>query len=147
MTKILITGGSGFIGTNLINHLLNMNNYTILSIDKEEPKIKLHHSIWRQIDICDSDSVNQIIHEFQPDYVIHLAARTDLRGKELNDYSANTDGVTNLLNALENTPSIKRVIFTSSMYVCEPGYMPKDFEDYAPHTLYGKSKREVSSYP
>lgn len=140
MTKILITGGSGFIGTNLINHLLNMKNYTILSIDKEEPKIKTHHSFWRKIDICDSISVNQIIHEFQPDYVIHLAARTDLRGKELNDYSANTDGVTNLLNALENTPSIKRVIFTSSMYVCEPGYIPKDFEDYAPHTLYGESK-------
>ena len=26
------------------------------------------------------------------------------------------------------------------MYVCEPGYMPKSFEDYAPHTLYGESK-------
>ena len=29
------------------------------------------------------------------------------------------------------------------MYVCEPGYIPKNFEDYAPHTLYGESKVET----
>lgn len=29
------------------------------------------------------------------------------------------------------------------MYVCEPGYLPKDFDDYAPHTLYGESKVET----
>lgn len=29
------------------------------------------------------------------------------------------------------------------MYVCEPGYMPKSFDDYAPHTLYGESKVET----
>ena len=38
---------------------------------------------------------------------------------------------------------MKRLIYASSMYVCEPGYMPKNFEDYAPHTLYGESKVET----
>lgn len=143
MDKILITGGSGFIGTNLINHLLQEKQYTILSIDINQPKIEKHKQIWKQVDICDTISLKKTIQKFQPDYVIHLAARTDLRGKDLKDYDANMEGVSNLLDALEKVPNLKRAVFASSMYVCEPGYMPKDLEDYAPHTLYGESKVET----
>lgn len=141
--KILITGGSGFIGTNLIEHLLKQNKYTLLSIDKEQPKIEGHRNIWKHVDICEKELLKQTVADFQPDYVIHLAARTDLRGKEVRDYAANMEGVSNLLYALEEVPNLKRAVFASSMYVCEPGYMPKDFEDYAPHTLYGESKVET----
>ena len=141
--KILITGGSGFIGTNLIEFLLKEGEYSFISIDINQPKIENHKKNWKQVDICDINSLKKVILEFQPDYVIHLAARTDLRGKELNDYAANMDGVSNLLDALEEVPNLKRSVFASSMYVCEPGYMPKDFEDYAPHTLYGESKVET----
>ena len=143
MKKILITGGSGFIGTNLIIHLLKEKKHTILSIDIHQPKIGEHCRFWKQVDICDATRLKKTIKEFQPDYVIHLAARTDLRGKELKDYAANMCGVSNLLDALEEVPNLKRVVFASSMYVCEPGYMPKNFEDYAPHTLYGESKVET----
>ena len=141
--KILITGGSGFIGTNLIEYLHKQGEYTLINIDKELPKIEGHRAIWKQVDICDRELLIQIVTEFQPDYVIHLAARTDLKGKELADYAANMEGVSNLLDALEQVPNLKRAVFASSMYVCEPGYMPKDFEDYAPHTLYGESKVET----
>lgn len=141
--KILITGGSGFIGTNLINNLLQKENIELLSIDVHPPKIKEHRKIWQQVDLCDKATLCNVIHEFSPEYVIHLGARTDLRGKELKDYNANMVGVSNLLDALEQVPNLKRVVFTSSMYVCRPGYMPKDFEDYKPHTLYGESKVET----
>lgn len=141
--KILITGGSGFIGTNLINNLLQKENIELLSIDVHPPKIKEHRKIWQQVDLCDKTTLCNVIHEFSPEYVIHLGARTDLRGKELKDYNANMVGVSNLLDALEQVPNLKRVVFTSSMYVCRPGYMPKDFEDYKPHTLYGESKVET----
>lgn len=143
MKKILITGGSGFIGTNVIEFLLSKGQYQLLSIDKIQPKISVHNDLWKQVDICDVNSLLNTIKDFRPDYVIHLAARTDLRGKELSDYEANMQGVSNLLDALEEVPSLKRVIFASSMYVCEPGYKPKDFDDYAPHTLYGESKVET----
>lgn len=143
MTRILITGGSGFIGTNLINQLQNNENFELLSIDIKVPKVNSHKKNWKQVNIYDANSLLKTIKEFQPDYVIHLAARTDLRGKELSDYDVNMGGVSNLLDALEQVPNLKRAIFASSMYVCEPGYMPKDFEDYAPHTLYGESKVET----
>ncbi len=141
--NILITGGSGFIGTNLINFLLQNNQYKILSVDINEPKIPNHFSIWKKVDIRKFDELNDVLKCFQPDYIIHLAARTDLNGKELIDYSANMEGVENLLDCLDKVSNLKRAVFASSMYVCEPGYIPKDFDDYAPHTFYGESKVET----
>jgi nucleoside-diphosphate-sugar epimerase len=140
MTKYLITGGSGFIGTNLISSLLKNKDLELLNIDTETPKIKSHETIWKKVDICDKADLMKIVQVYNPDYVIHLAARTDLRGKELTDYKANIQGVHNLLDALSKVPNLKKVIFASSMYVCYPGYIPKDFDEYMPHTLYGESK-------
>lgn len=142
-TRILITGGSGFIGTNLIEYLLRDESSELMSIDIVHPKIKKHSSLWVKVNLCDKQALFKAVVKFNPEYVIHLGARTDLNGKKLDDYDANMRGVSNLLNALESATHLKRAIFASSMYVCEPGYMPKDFEDYAPHTLYSKSKMET----
>ena len=143
MNKVLITGGSGFIGTNLIEKLLQYDDITLLNIDIAEPKIERHRKVWHNVDVRNGERLKEVIMDFQPDYVIHLAARTDLNGKELQDYDANMQGVSNMLDVLEQVPNLKQAVFASSMYVCEPGYMPKDFEDYAPHTLYGESKVET----
>lgn len=143
MTRILITGGSGFIGTNLVESLLRQGNCELLSLDIAEPKIAMHRHIWKKVDIREKQSLGVAINNFNPNYVIHLAARTDLNGGSLSDYDANMLGVSNLLDVLEQQPNIQQAVFASSMYVCEPGYIPKDFEDYAPHTLYGESKVET----
>jgi len=143
MSRILITGGSGFIGTNIIFYLATLNDVELLNIDIVAPKIEEQNVFWKNIDICDTEQLGAVIAQFVPDYVIHLAARTDLNGKTLQDYSANTIGVRSLLEVLDKIPNLKRVIFASSMYVCYPGYSPKSFEDYAPHTVYGESKVET----
>lgn len=143
MKKFLITGGSGFIGTNIIEKLLGDSNLELMSLDIKAPKIETHRQYWKQVDLRNRDDVMVAIKAFAPDYVIHLGARTDLNGKNLQDYDANIGGVRNVLDAIAVAGTVKRAVFASSMYVCEPGYMPKDFEDYAPHTLYGESKVET----
>lgn len=137
--KFLVTGGSGFIGTNLISLLLTQN-HKVLSLDIKNPKISMHESIFKKVDLLDFSNLEQTIIEFNPDYIIHLGARTDLNGKSLEDYDANVQGVRNLLKVADKLPSLKRAVFASSMYVCQPGYTPKDYEDYKPHTVYGESK-------
>lgn len=140
MTRFLITGGSGFIGTHIVSSLLKNTQVTLLNIDINPPKIKEHEKVWQKIDLCAKETVMEAVRQFRPHKVIHLAARTDLRGKHLEDYDVNMTGVSNLLDALDEVPTLQQAIFASSMYVCYPGYKPKNFEDYAPHTLYGESK-------
>lgn len=137
--RILITGASGFIGTNLLEELIK-KGYDVRNIDFNEPKIKKRKKQWVNIDITDYDLFEKACIEFNPDYLIHLAARTDLDGKTLLDYDANITGVKNLMKIVRILPNLKKVIITSSKFVTRNGYKIKNQFDYCPHTVYGKSK-------
>jgi len=137
--KILITGGSGFIGANILN-FYSQKGDNVISIDIKKRKKKSHIDYWQNADIRNQNALKNVIKDFNPEFVIHLAARTDLNGKNIIDYDSNIIGTKNLIEILNQTPSVKRVIFTSSMLVCKPGYIPKHPTDYAPSTIYGESK-------
>lgn len=137
--KVLITGASGFIGTNLLEDMLE-KGYEVLNIDFNEPKIKERNGVWKNIDIVEYEPFEKAALEFNPDYIVHLAARTDLDGKNVDDYKANTIGVENLMKIVEKLPDLKKIIIASSKFVTENGYKIKDQFDYCPHTVYGESK-------
>lgn len=137
---ILVTGSAGFIGSALVDSLLSQD-MPVLGIDIREPMNKEHVPFWKQVDILDKRHLSEIISTFAPTHIIHLAARTDLG---LNDtiagFRANTDGVRNVLEVSNGTQSVERVIFTSTILVCEAGYVPKEDDNYCPNTPYGLSK-------
>lgn len=139
MGKILITGGSGFIGTNLIEKLV-LEGHEILNIDIKEPNENIFLKYWKKVDINNFQNFRQNVFDFEPDYIIHLAARTDLDGKTLEDYNTNVLGVENLLKIVNELKTLKKIIITSSMLVCYGGYYPQNQFDYAPTTIYGESK-------
>ncbi|MFC1480569.1 NAD-dependent epimerase/dehydratase family protein [Candidatus Omnitrophota bacterium] len=140
MKKVLITGGSGFIGTNLAESFLT-NGDVVINVDIKEPQNKCHKDIYRQVDIRNSEHLFKVFKDFTPTHVVHLAARTDLHGKgNIEDYDTNTLGVQNMVSAISNTSSVARSIFTSTKLVCPTEYTPKSYDDYCPNTLYGKSK-------
>ncbi|MCG8579815.1 MAG: NAD(P)-dependent oxidoreductase [Bacteroidales bacterium] len=140
MNKVLITGGSGFIGTNLIEFY--SQTAEVLNIDINPPRNCQHQKYWVETDILDYNKLLSQVENFQPDYLLHMAARTDLDGKSLEDYSANIEGVKNVISVVNKVAGIKKVIFASSRLVCEIGYTPKDMDDYKPSTIYGESKVE-----
>jgi nucleoside-diphosphate-sugar epimerase len=139
MKKILITGGSGFIGTNLIDKFI-LDGHDVVNIDIAEPKKRELFKYWNEVDINCFDILKESIENFRPDYIVHLAARTDLDGISLEDYKTNIIGVENLLKISKDLTSLKKIIITSSMLVCHGGYYPKDQFDYAATTIYGESK-------
>lgn len=140
MIKIIITGGSGFIGTHLAE-LFQASGISFLNLDITAPKITEHTVFWRNCDILDSAHLAAVFREYQPTHVVHLAARATTDGKSLDDYPDNTIGTKNVLGAIQETPGIQRVIITSSQHVRKPGSgLPKNDSEYNPHGFYGESK-------
>ena len=138
--RVLITGGSGFIGTNLVQALLDSGSQ-VLNLDCSPPIHPGHGDCYREIDILDAAAVDAAFREFRPEHVVHLAARTDLdQDTTLDDYRANTTGTENILDSANRQDEVQRVLITSSMLVCRLGYVPDGDEDYAPTTRYGESK-------
>ena len=138
--KVLVTGGSGFIGTNMVTLLIE-KGFDVVNYDIIKPKLDSHLKFWVEADICNKSQILLLISKDNPDYIIHLAARTDLNEKtSLEGYKANIEGVRNIMDAAANSITLKRIIIASSMLVCKLGYTPSGFDDYSPNSLYGESK-------
>ncbi len=137
--RIVITGGSGFIGTNLIESLFQAGN-EVINFDRNSPRNPEHAQFFRQGDILDGAQLSAVMHDFRPELCVHLAARTDLDGATMEDYDANTIGVKNMIAAARTVGSVRRILFASSRYVHRTEVFPKHDEDYSPFTLYGQSK-------
>ncbi len=140
MRRVLITGGSGFIGTNLIQYCLARGDH-VQNIDIRPPRNPLQKQHWKAVNILHLEQLEATFRDFSPDWVFHLAARTDLNEKaDIAGYAANIDGVRNLLHAVGSARTVKRCIYASSQLVCRVGYTPRSETDYRPNTLYGRSK-------
>lgn len=138
MTRIVVTGGSGFIGTNLVDVLVRAG-HEVTNLDMKAPPSPDQAPLWRQVDILDADRLSQAVRAARPDALVHLAARTDLNGATVADYRANTEGVQNVIDAATSA-SVERVLFASSRLVCRIGYQPRSPVDFLPSTPYGESK-------
>jgi len=82
---VLVTGGAGFIGSAVIRHYVANTNHTVINVDKltyagnlESLGEALNHPrhIFKQLDICDRDALDQIFDEYKPNAVMHLAAES-----------------------------------------------------------------------
>lgn len=139
--KIIVTGGSGFIGTNLIEHYIK-KKINVFNFDIKPPQNQEHEKYWHKVDLANYPDFFELFNKINPKYLIHLAARADLSGKNYNDYYVNVQSVKNIIKVCRNHSNVKRVIFASTMLVNQTGYKPKNILDYNPNTLYGESKVE-----
>lgn len=140
MERILVTGGSGFIGTNLIEALRGTDGRQVVNFDIEPPRNPAHTDHWVRGDLVDADQVASVVGELRPTQVYHLGARTDLHGTTLEDYAANVEGVRNIVAAVNDLGDQVGAVYASSRLVCRIGYQPTGDTDYNPPNAYGESK-------
>jgi dTDP-glucose 4,6-dehydratase len=151
MEKIIITGGLGFIGSNLINIL--KDKYFIINIDKVsyasnfkniDPNIK-NYKFYKQ-DINNKTFIKNILTKYKPSTIYNLAAEThvdrSIEGPKI-FIDSNILGVFNLLESIRNyKKKIKLVhISTDEVYGdIKKNHKSKEEDPYNPSSPYSASK-------
>lgn len=140
MTKILVTGGAGFIASCLAERLIaNPDNYVVivdnlLTGHKDNlPSDKLANWTFIRCDVNELSDISQVMISYKFDYVFHYAAVVGVKRTLNNPVKVLEDieGIRNILNLCKNT-GVKRVYFSSSSEVYgEPVEYPQN-EDTTP---------------
>jgi len=107
--RILVTGGGGFIGSNLVNYLLKDPTVRVYSLDNN-PRIKNKDINNFLLDVKD---INEI--SFKPDIIYHLAAQSRVQPSFKNPKQSVIDNVMGTLEVLEYTRKNKcKVVYAGS---------------------------------
>ncbi|MDK2814152.1 MAG: UDP-glucose 4-epimerase [Thermoanaerobacter sp.] len=149
--KILVTGGAGFIGSHIVDLLIE-NGYEVVIVDnlstgKEEFINK--KAIFYKKDITDDD-LYEIFEKEKPDYVVHQAAQIDVQRSiddPVFDAKVNVLGTVNLLECCRKS-GVKKIVYASSAAVYgNPEYLPIDeVHKINPISYYGISKHTAEHY-
>ncbi|MEM7452733.1 MAG: dTDP-glucose 4,6-dehydratase [Planctomycetota bacterium] len=162
--KILLTGGAGFIGSNLVRFLIEDTDHEVLNLDKltyagnpisVEDISSSDRYEFVQGDICDPDLIKSLFDRFQPDAVMHLAAESHVdRSIDGPDAFIQTNivGTFNLLHAarvyFDGLDDARKSSFRfhhistdevyGSLTMDDPGF--SETTPYDPHSPYSASK-------
>lgn len=139
--NVCVIGGSGFIGTHLINSIAA--HHTVTNIDKNPPTQQIGTVANIVADVRDYEALNKAIPD-STEYVILLAAehRDDVSPISLY-YDVNVDGAHNVLRVMAEK-HIEHIIFTSSVSVYGLNKKnPDELSGIDPFNHYGKSKYEA----
>ena len=85
MQRILVTGGAGFIGSNLVRHLIQEKRTQLINLDRLTYAGNLNSlsdlidnplHVFVEGDICNRELLDKLLRDFQPDAIVHLAAES-----------------------------------------------------------------------
>lgn len=118
MSKIIVTGGAGFIGSHIVDTLVNQNHHVVV-IDNLSSPFHEHfyfnsQAEYQQLDIADYDAIRPVFEGVE--YVFHLAAESRIQPTIENPllaFKTNTMGTVNILQASREA-GVKRVMYSST---------------------------------
>lgn len=145
---ILVTGGCGFIGSCLVDKLIE-SGYSVCVVDKDTPKYRNAIAVYYKINL-ESEQLFKIFEEQKIDTVIHLAAQTSVNASVENPKK---DGIANILATLNlidvcKKYNVNKIIASSSAAVYgNPKCLPiLETSELCPLSPYALSKYTMESY-
>jgi len=156
--RIIVTGGAGFIGSHLVDNLIEMDNHVIVYDNFDEYYTGKEDNIQNHLrktnftlikaDILDYNTLHKTMNKV--DVIFHLAAQAGVRyslENPIKTNTINTNGTLNVLHAAKEN-KVKKVVFASSSSIYGiPQYMPIDEKHTTnPISIYGASKLAAEKY-
>ena len=152
MKTVIVTGGLGFIGSNLIN-ILNSKNYFVINIDKlsyasnlKNINSRIKNYKFYKGDINNKNLIKNILNKYNPSIIYNLAAEThvdrSIDGPK-NFINSNILGVFNILESIKNHKNKIKLIQISTDEVygdIKKNYKSKENDAYNPSSPYAASK-------
>ncbi|CUH93947.1 putative UDP-glucose 4-epimerase [Propionispora sp. 2/2-37] len=149
--KVLVTGGAGFIGSHIVDRLLedNIQVYILDNLSTGAMRNINPGAVFLKKDIRDRDVTELFIRE-RFDYVVHQAAQTTVSRSLANPYydcDVNVLGMVNVLEA-SRVSGVKKIVFASSAAVYGDTAVLPLTEDCRTHpkSFYGESKLTGEKY-
>lgn len=154
-SRILVTGGAGAIGINLLNRLLKEEIKEIIVLDNlssgkidflpEDQRIIFYH-----VDIFRNDELKTIFEKYDFDYIFHLAAHFANQNSvdhPLSDIQTNIIGTMNLLEFCKTQNTLKKFVYASSSCVYGNSEIMNEDDFIYPHeTPYAINKYTAEIY-
>jgi len=140
--RVIITGGTGFLGVYVARHLLK-KKYSVILLDTApltakdlEKKVTVEN-----VDIRDRKKILSIFQKYKPEYVVHAAAALPIHHEREIIMDVNVKGTKNILDAALKSKTKKLVFISSTALYGVPQHLPeKETDPVSPIGNYGESK-------
>ncbi|MBB3108741.1 UDP-glucose 4-epimerase [Paenibacillus phyllosphaerae] len=151
MSKVIVTGGAGFIGSHIVDKLIRLGHQVLVVDNLSTGRLSNLNqgALFRRMDIND-DRLSDVFTAFRPEVVIHHAAQVSVAHSMKNpllDAKVNIMGTINVLEACQRSGAGKIIYASSAAVYGKPERAVID-EDHAlnPMSFYGISKHTPEHY-
>ena len=142
MKKIIITGASGIVGSNLVKNIKTRKEYEIICLFNKN-SINNNSCINIKVNITNTEEVIELL-KLKPDFIIHCAALTNISFCENNQalaYNINVNGTKNIVELTKRAGAKLIYVSTDAVFDGVKGnYNEEDSPN--PINIYGKTKHE-----